>query len=262
MTWAMGSNIRPLEYSSLLNLATWANTNKMEVSVEKTVSQLFALSTKQHFFHLEYKGLPLKQVSLSKYLGVNLDSKLHRGTRIAETSEKGLKRLNVLKRLTATKWGVTQDVLTTVYKTYIHPVLDHDCEVVTLASTTNLGKYDVVQNSAPRIITSGAKSTPIAAMQLQTSIEPLDSHRDKFTLKFLESQKSRLQFYSTVATALPSKRFNLTNLTSNKADAIPEELKSCALETIKERYPANKWLHIYTDSSYLPETNGGSTGWF
>ncbi|GFS38977.1 putative RNA-directed DNA polymerase from transposon BS [Trichonephila inaurata madagascariensis] len=60
--WATGSNIRPLEItlnSSLLNLATWANTNKMEASVEKTVSQLFTLSTKQHLFHLEYKGLPL-----------------------------------------------------------------------------------------------------------------------------------------------------------------------------------------------------------
>ncbi|GFR04916.1 hypothetical protein TNCT_28401 [Trichonephila clavata] len=75
----MGSNIRSLEdalNSSLLNLATWANTNKMEVSVEKTVSQLFTLSTKQHLFHLEYKGLPLKQVFLSKYLGMHLDSKL------------------------------------------------------------------------------------------------------------------------------------------------------------------------------------------
>ncbi|GFU05471.1 uncharacterized protein TNCV_3291141 [Trichonephila clavipes] len=46
----------------------------MEVSVEKTVSQLFTLSTKQHLFHLEYKILPLKQVYLYKYLGINLDS--------------------------------------------------------------------------------------------------------------------------------------------------------------------------------------------
>ncbi|GFW53305.1 uncharacterized protein TNCV_4075261 [Trichonephila clavipes] len=61
-----------------------------------------------------------------------------------------------------------------------------------------------------------------------------------------------IQFYSTVATALPSKRLNLSNMSSNKADAIPEELKSCALETIEKRHPANEWLHIYTDGSYLP----------
>ncbi|GFT84989.1 putative RNA-directed DNA polymerase from transposon BS [Trichonephila clavipes] len=185
--WATSSNIRPLEdalNSSLLNLETWANTNKMEVIDLKTVSQFYNLSTKQHLFHLEYKELPLKQVSLSKYLGINLDSKLHWGTHIAETSEKGLKRLNLLKRLTAIKWGATQDILTTVYKTYVRPVLDYGCEVVTLASTTNLGKYDVVQTSALRIITGKAKSTPITAMQLQTGIKPLNSRRDKFTLKF------------------------------------------------------------------------------
>ncbi|GFU68139.1 reverse transcriptase [Trichonephila clavipes] len=31
---------------------------------------------------------------------------------------------------------------------------------------------------------------------------------------------------------------------------------------IEERYPANEWLHIYTDGSYLPETNGAGTCWF
>ncbi|GFR10934.1 putative RNA-directed DNA polymerase from transposon BS [Trichonephila clavata] len=86
--WATGSNIHSLEdtlKSFLLNLATWVNINKIEVSVEKTVSQLFTLSTTQRLFHLEYKVLPLKQVPLYKYLGINLDSKLHWG--IAETSE-------------------------------------------------------------------------------------------------------------------------------------------------------------------------------
>ncbi|GFV24802.1 hypothetical protein TNCV_882701 [Trichonephila clavipes] len=37
----------------------------------------------------------------------------------------------------------------------------------------------------------------------------------------------------------PSIQTAQPNLTLNKADAIPEELKSCALETIEERYPAN-----------------------
>ncbi|GFT82284.1 uncharacterized protein TNCV_4650901 [Trichonephila clavipes] len=65
----------------------------------------------------------------------------------------------------------------------------------------------------------------------------------KHQLPLLINLLAPIQFYSTVATALPSKRFNLTNVTSNKADAIPEELKSCALETIEERYPANESQH-------------------
>ncbi|GFS84965.1 hypothetical protein TNCV_1305771 [Trichonephila clavipes] len=73
------------------------------------------------------------------------------------------------ERLTATKWGATQDALSTVYKTYVRPVLEYGFEVVTLASTINLEKYNVVQNSVLRIITSGAKSTSIIVMQLQTA---------------------------------------------------------------------------------------------
>ncbi|GFU84732.1 uncharacterized protein TNCV_2126731 [Trichonephila clavipes] len=137
-----------------------------------------------------------------------------------------------------------------VYKTYVRPVLGYVCEVVTLASTTKLKKYDIVQNSSVRIINGGGKSAAITAMQLQTGFEPLDSRRDKFTLKFwrrvycrywneyrcatqrLKTQTFRLslamkkhqpplimthrapiQLYSTVATSLPSKRLNLTNMT-------------------------------------------------
>ncbi|GFW24154.1 uncharacterized protein TNCV_1847131 [Trichonephila clavipes] len=76
------------------------------------------------------------------------------------------------------------------------------------------------------------------------------------------THRALIQFYSTFTTSFPSKQLNLTNMISNKADAVPEELKSCALETIKERYPANEWLLIYTDGSYLPETNGADAGWF
>ncbi|PRD30466.1 UNVERIFIED_CONTAM: hypothetical protein NCL1_26341 [Trichonephila clavipes] len=161
----------------------------------------------------------------------------------------------------------------TVYKTYVRPVLDYGCEAVILASTTNLGKYDFVQNSALRIITGGAKSTLTTEMQLQTGIEPLDSRRDNGT-SYEETPTSATNdspcsrrkgssgcVYSTVPTAFPFKRLNLTNLTSNKADAIPE-LKSWALETIEERYPANEWLHFCIDGSYLPETNRAGTGWF
>ncbi|GFW52780.1 hypothetical protein TNCV_2393591 [Trichonephila clavipes] len=72
--------------------------------------------------------------------------------------------------------------------------LEHWATAATIVNETkncdpdkyNLEKYDVVQNSAVRIITGGAKSTPITVMQLYTGIEPLDSHRDKFTLKFGE----------------------------------------------------------------------------
>ncbi|GFW55212.1 reverse transcriptase [Trichonephila clavipes] len=63
-----------------------------------------------------------------------------------------------------------------------------------------------------------------------------------------------------VETTLPFKRLDLINISSNKAEARPDELKSCTLETMEQRYPVNERLHFYNDGSYLP--NGATTGWF
>ncbi|GFT86444.1 uncharacterized protein TNCV_3259431 [Trichonephila clavipes] len=69
-----------------------------------------------------------------------------------------------------------------------------------------------------------------------------------------DSSYALIQLYSTITTA-PSKLLDFFNMTSNKTEVIPDELKSCPLETIEQRYPTNEWLHIYTDNSYLPKTN-------
>ncbi|GFU18691.1 reverse transcriptase [Trichonephila clavipes] len=87
----------------------------------------------------------------------------------------------------------------------------------------------------------------------------------KHQLPLVTTLRAPIQFYFTVATALPSKRLNLTNMKSNKADVIPEELKSCALETIEERYPANEWLipaalAVHTCQKQTEPTRDGSVG--
>ncbi|GFS55910.1 uncharacterized protein TNCV_2924791 [Trichonephila clavipes] len=105
-------------------------------------------------------------------------------------------------------------------------------------------------------------------MQQQTGIGPLGCRRD--TILHLNFGREPEEWIAvllhththTATVSLPSKRLDLTNMTSNKADAIPDELKSRALETIEQRYPEIEWLHIYTDGSYLPETNKVGVGWY
>ncbi|GFV56879.1 hypothetical protein TNCV_1869201 [Trichonephila clavipes] len=73
----------------------------------------------------------------------------------------------------------------------------------------------------------------------------------KHQLPLLKTRRDPIYLYSTVAQP---------NMTSKKGDAIHEELKPCTLE--EQRYQANEKLHIYTDGSYLSESNGGDTGRF
>jgi hypothetical protein len=101
--------------------------------------------------------------------------------------EKGLKRIRLLNRLTLTKWGATQDILITTYKTYVRPVMEYGNEVIITASKTSLKKLDRVQNLALRTITGAANGN--AAMEAQTNIELLDVRREKAALKFWERNK-------------------------------------------------------------------------
>lgn len=64
--------------------------------------------------------------------------------------------------------------------------------MVSLASTTSLAKYDIVQNNSLRIITGRDKSTLITAMQFQEDlVEILESHEDKSSLNSEDNYKDR-----------------------------------------------------------------------
>ena len=190
--WSTSSSVDSLEETMnnvLTNIATWCRNNKMMLNAEKTVFELFTLSTKPHPIQLTYDRTELARTYDAKYLGVYFDYKLSWAQQIQTAADKAQKRNNLLKRLTATKWGATQEVLATAYKTYVRPVMEYASEVTALSSEANLRKLEVVQNNALRIITGAAISAPITAMQLQSGVDPLRERREKLTLKFWERAK-------------------------------------------------------------------------
>ncbi|GFQ81814.1 putative RNA-directed DNA polymerase from transposon BS [Trichonephila clavata] len=76
--------------------------------------------------------------------------------------------------------------------TYLGIVLDSRLSWNKQASRN---KIETVQNNAFRIITGGAFSTPIQAMQLQANIEPLTFRRKRGALKFIERLKRHGDFW-------------------------------------------------------------------
>ncbi|GFT75446.1 uncharacterized protein TNCV_3394321 [Trichonephila clavipes] len=104
-----------------------------------------------------------------------------------------------------------------------------------------------------------------ATQRLKTQTSPLSHAKllmKKHQVPLLMTRRAPIPFYSAVTTAGPSKPRSIINMISNKADIIPEVLKYFTLETIEQIYPANEWLHIYTDDTYLPGTKEAGTGWF
>ncbi|GFW57982.1 hypothetical protein TNCV_2741281 [Trichonephila clavipes] len=78
---------------------------------------------------------------------------------------------------------------------------------------------------------------------------------EKYQLPLLMTRHSPIQYYSTVAPALPSKRLSPIYLISNKVEAIPEELKFCAFKIIEQKYIANgSYISILTFHTYQKQT--------
>jgi hypothetical protein len=62
-------------------------------------------------------------------------------------------------------WGTNLNTLVTTYKTDVHPDLTYGEELMICASDAVNKNLELIQNKAPRIITGGLRTTPIAAMK-------------------------------------------------------------------------------------------------
>ncbi|GFS62234.1 putative RNA-directed DNA polymerase from transposon BS [Trichonephila inaurata madagascariensis] len=93
--------------------------------------------------------------------------------------------LSSQKRLSGVTWGSTQDVLCTAYKCHVRPVVEYGNEVLITASDSVRNRGNLFLNSMLRLITGGTKSTPIAAAELLTDLEPLRERSQKSALNLV-----------------------------------------------------------------------------
>ena len=80
-----------------------------------------------------------------------------------------------MRKLTGTSWGANEKTLRTVYEGSVRHQLEYGSTAWASAAKTNLSRLDKVQNQALRIITGAMRSTPIAAMEEVTGIQPLQN---------------------------------------------------------------------------------------
>ncbi|GFR31874.1 putative RNA-directed DNA polymerase from transposon BS [Trichonephila clavata] len=158
----------------------------MTVNTSKTVFQIFTLSPKPKAIQLFYGDYQLQRTKEATYLEIVLDSRLSWNKQASRVQAVGKIRNGMIKRLSGVKWGTTQDLLCTTYKSYIRPAIEYGSELLVTASEVVQNKIETVQNNPLRIITGGAFSTPILAMQLQENIESLTFRRKVGTLKLIE----------------------------------------------------------------------------
>ena len=192
----------------------WADGNGFKFSKRKTKVMQFYKKTapiRQTNIQIRNRNIPL--TSTVKFLGLNWDPKLSWKDHIGRLRARCARDLNLLRSLTAVKWGADQETLMRLYRTIIRPKIDYGCMVYGAAMETELKQVEAIANEAFRISSGAFKTTPIANLQVLVNEPPLELRRQDLLLRYFYKLKCHLQnpAYSSVINTNLEVFFNSRN---------------------------------------------------
>lgn len=185
--WKRGRNIACVSQrlqKAVDKVEVWANNWSFRLSVAKTQVICFTKGKKVPEVKLKLYNQELEQVSVVKYLGVWLESRLTYATHATKLINKCKTGVNILRCLTGVEWGACKLSVKIIYCTLIRPSLDYGSIIYGFASETTLKKIETMQNQALRICCGAFKTSPIAAMQVEVGEAPLYHRRFKIRMNY------------------------------------------------------------------------------
>ena len=161
---------------------------KLKINYNKTVHTIFTKSPNEAKKNVSIKFGQniIKKEDNPIYLGVNLDRQLNLTKHIEKLKQKAIKRLNLVKRLASSKWGADKSSLRQMYLGYVRSTLENNLALQNICSNSVLQSLDKVQNEAVKFISGGMKSSPIAACEIDSNIEPLSLRRETNVVEMVE----------------------------------------------------------------------------
>ena len=122
-------------------------------------------------------GQTIQHNPAPKYLGVTLDRTLSFKQHLLNTAAKTTKRINLMKRLVSSQWGINFTMLRTTAFALCFSVTEY-CSPVWCHSS-HCHKLDSSLNEWLRLISEWFKSTPTYLQPVLCGIEPVDIRRNK-----------------------------------------------------------------------------------
>ncbi|KAL4153575.1 hypothetical protein QTP88_001408 [Uroleucon formosanum] len=145
-------------------------------------------------------------VDNTTYLGITLDSKLRWLPHTTSLISFSSCWANFLRAITGTRWGSHPSTLLLVYKAIIRSKLDYGCFLFGSASFSNWNRLNKVQSSCLRCMMGYVRSSPLPAIEVESSCPPSNIRcrwlAGKFLLKSLSYSSSLIidLFYSLFLT--------------------------------------------------------------
>lgn len=138
--------------TELEKISDWINCNKLSLNIGKTHYIIFKTKGKQYHENVELKikGVQLKKVHNTKFLGINIDSKLSWHAHIGDIRGKIAKGIGILHKA---RKLLNTETLITLYNSFVLPYLTYGVEVWGSANECHIKDIITLQKRVIRIIT-------------------------------------------------------------------------------------------------------------
>ena len=198
--------------SDLDKINTWSQIWLVSFNPTKTESITFSsrLRKPQHA-QLFFDGVPIKNVSTHKHLGVTLSDDARWKDHVTSSLHKAWQRVGILRSL---KFQLNRTSLERMYFSYIRPLLEYSDVVWDNCSNELKNDVEAVQTEAARIVTGATKLCNIHKLMAELGWESLASRRKKHRLLLLYKMvnSNSPQYLSNLIPRPTQARYQLRNL--------------------------------------------------
>jgi len=186
--WAVGRTIEdvvPVIKSVLEQLEIWASDIDLSFLAHKTKAMLITRKKSIEVPSLILNRMSIEFVDQIKFLGCIVEKRLNWDLHTKSIKAACIRRISIMKTLTAITRGSKADFLIKFYTTYIRSKLEYAAVVYHPANQSSLKKLNVIQNTALRIAFGARKTTPVSFMLAESGLDDLETRRNTVTLKYL-----------------------------------------------------------------------------
>ena len=180
------SNANPNIISELLcrnleRVSNWFLKNKLTLNVKKSKVMFFGNShqlEKCENCKVSIRGMELENVSVYKYLGVKLDSRLSFSEHTSYVQSKTIPKIRVLGSIRPL---LDKDTALMLYKTLVLPLFDYGDFIFDTLTQQDKSKLQKLQNCSMRSILKAEWMTPSSFMHNELQLLTLDNRRKYHT---------------------------------------------------------------------------------
>lgn len=173
-------HIRNDMQKSINHVSRWAKKSGFTFSESKTKAIHICRSRKIKRHKdpiLKFNNTVVEMVSEMTILGVKFNKKLNWSTQIEYTKQRSRERLNVLKAMANTKFGVDEKTLLQLHEAMVLSTIDFGSEAYGSAPVSHLKKLDSVHHEGLRIATGAFRTSPSNSLYSLTGKASLKDRR-------------------------------------------------------------------------------------